>query len=468
MELYCTHPSCPKPQNSFPALDDTDTLKTVRQQFCMACGMPLILEGRYLTTKILGEGGFGTAFLGRDRLTPRMRQCAIKQFKPAVMMNPEQLNIARDLFHREAEILEQLGSEHPQIPNLFAFFDMPAPNKMTGGDDRFFYLVQEFIEGENLEQELQRRGKFTEAEILEVLTEILKVLEFIHGHNVIHRDIKPSNIMRHTNGRLYLLDFGAIKNVAKPGSTIIYSQGYAPPEQFRGQQVFFASDLYALAATCVVLLTNETHDNLFDTARDRWQWEKYAQVSDHTKEILNKLLQNAPFDRFQTVQETLLALEGQVPVGLPPTFMPQKNTSKSIPTEISLPPDQSQYSPSNIPVTKTVGDVPLHQLPLPAYLGNASFVGWQSGLLAIASNQMGLPAPLVVLVGAIALVYLQWQRLLNKLTMIAVAVVSGVVILVLAKLDFVSFAAMTIGGVITTIATAILFRLIYRLLSGFN
>jgi serine/threonine protein kinase len=473
MELYCTHPSCPKPQNSFPALDDTDTLKTVRQQFCMACGMPLILEGRYLTTKILGEGGFGTAFLGRDRLTPRMRQCAIKQFKPAVMMNPEQLNIARELFHREAEILEQLGSEHPQIPNLFAFFDLPAPNKMTGGDDRFFYLVQEFIEGENLEQELQRRGKFTEAEILEVLTEILKVLEFIHGHNVIHRDIKPSNIMRHTNGRLYLLDFGAIKNVAKPGSTIIYSQGYAPPEQFRGQQVFFASDLYALAATCVVLLTNETHENLFDTARDRWQWENYAQVSDPTKAILNKLLQNAPFDRFQTVQETLLALEGKVPVGLPvelpPTEMPQK--PPSIPTEISLPPEQSQYSPLHVPVTMPVGGngyVPLHQLPLPAYLGHASFVGWQSGLLAIASNQMGLPAPLVVLVGAVALVYLQWQRLLNKLTMIAVAAISGVVVLFLAKLDFVSFAAMAIGGVITTIATAILFRLIYRLLSGFN
>jgi serine/threonine protein kinase len=474
MELYCTHPNCPKPHNQFPALDDPETLKTVRQQFCMACGMPLILEGRYLTLKILGEGGFGTAFLGRDRLTPRMRQCAIKQFKPAVMMNPEQLNIARNLFHREAEILEQLGSEHPQIPNLFAFFDIPAPNKMTGGDDRFFYLVQEFIEGENLEQELHRRGRFTEADILEIMTEMLNILEFIHGHNVIHRDIKPSNIMRHTNGRLYLLDFGAIKNVAKPGSTIIYSQGYAPPEQFRGQQVFFASDIYALAATCVVLLTNESHENLFDSARDRWQWESYAQVSPHLKTVLTKMLQNAPFDRFQTVEETRQALAGNIPIvlpnELPPTEMPI-STPSAAPTEISLeaaPHPTVAFDPFAVPATKTIGRVPLHQLPLPEYLGHASFVGWQSGLLAMLANHFSLPAPVIVLLGAVTLVYFQWQRLLNKLTMAGIAAISGVAMLLLAKLDVTLLAVMAIGGVFTTIATAILFRLIYRLLSGFN
>jgi serine/threonine protein kinase len=489
MELYCTHPSCLKPQNSFPSLDDADTLKTVRQQFCMSCGMPLILEGRYMTTKVLGEGGFGTAYLGRDRLTPRMRQCAIKQFKPAVIMNPEQLNVAQELFHREAEILEQLGSEHAQIPNLFAFFDIPAPNRMTGVDDRFFYLVQEFIDGENLEQELHRRGKFSEAEILEVLTEMLKILEFVHSYNVIHRDIKPSNIMRHVQGRLYLLDFGAIKNIAKPGSTIIYSQGYAPPEQFRGQQVFFASDLYALAATCVVLLTNESHENLFDTVRDRWQWENFAQVSDLTRDVLNKMLQSAPFDRFQSVQETLAALAGTTPIsGVPPTVLPTASATPNVtvaPTEISAVPVSSPvslpipvsaptpvgsniYDPSATPVTQTNRLPPLHQLPLPAYLGYASFVGWQSGLLAILANNFGLPAPVVVFLGAVLLVYLQWQRLLSNVIMAGVAGVSGILVLVLAKLDFVSFAAFSIGGVVTTIAAAILFRLIYRLLSGFN
>jgi serine/threonine protein kinase len=476
MELYCTHPSCPKPQNSFPSLDDPETLKAVKQQFCMACGMQLILEGRYLTTKVLGEGGFGTAFLGRDRLTPRMRQCAIKQFKPAMIMTPQQLNMARDLFHREAEILEQLGSEHPQIPNLFAFFDLPAPNKATGVDDRFFYLVQEFVAGENLEQELHRRGCFNEADILKVLTEMLNILEFIHSHNVIHRDIKPSNIMRHTNGRLYLLDFGAIKNIAKPGSTIIYSPGYAPPEQFRGQQVFFASDLYALAATCVVLLTNETHENLFDTVRDRWQWENYAQISDRTTAVLNKMLQNAPFDRFQSVQETRLALSSSQPIAMPTPLPGTTGTPlpANIPTAISaevspaqIPAAQS-FAPTKIPTTKTIDRTPLHQLPLPEYLGHAGFVGSQSGLLALISNQLSLPTPLLVMLGTVALVYLQWQRLLNKLTMAGLAAVVSIIALVLAKLDLFSFAFAAIGGVMTAITTAILFRLTYRLLSGFN
>jgi serine/threonine protein kinase len=485
MELYCTHPSCPKPQNIFPSLDDPEILRTVKQQFCMSCGMPLILEGRYLTTKILGEGGFGTAYLGRDRLTPRMRQCAIKQFKPAMVMTPQQLTMARDLFHREAEILEQLGSEHPQIPNLFAFFDLPAPNANTGVDDRFFYLVQEYVEGENLEQEMFRRGRFSEADIIEIMTEMLNILEFIHSHNVIHRDIKPSNIMRHINGRLYLLDFGAIKNIAKPGSTIIYSQGYAPPEQLRGQQVFFASDLYALAATCVVLLTNESHENLFDTVRDRWQWENYAQVSDRTTAVLNKMLQNAPFDRFQSVAETREALTGKQAISLPlPTIIPPDPTVSPAPANLPTAISAGVYgTPSNpvtpistarvfepeaTPLTKNNRHLLLHQLPLPEYVGRAGFVGWQSGLIGVVSNQLSLPTPMLVLLGAVVFIYLQWQRLLSKITMVAVASVSAVIALVLAKLDFVSFTATAIGGVITAITTAILFRLIYRLLSGFN
>jgi serine/threonine protein kinase len=446
MELYCTHPSCPKPQNVFPSLDDPETLKTVKQQFCMSCGMPLILEGRYLTTKILGEGGFGTAYLGRDRLTPKMRQCAIKQFKPSMAMTPQQLTVARDLFHREAEILEQIGSEHPQIPNLFAFFDLPAPNIATGVDERFFYLVQEFVEGENLQQEMLRRGRFSEADIIEILTEMLNILEFIHSHNVIHRDIKPANIMRHTNGRLYLLDFGAIKDITKSDPTvIIYSLGYAPPEQMLGRQVFFSSDLYALAATCVFLLTNEKYSNLFDEVHG-WQWEKYTQISDHITAVLNKMLQNAPHDRFQSVAEVRKALI----------------SNQSIPLQKKIPP--SPTPPISIPKHR----LPFHRLPLPEYIGQMGFIGWQTSLIGIISNQLSLPTFIPVVLTVVTLVYFQSQRPLNKITMIGVAAVSGLVALVLVKLDFVSFTATAIGGTIAVIATAILFRLVYRILSSLN
>jgi serine/threonine protein kinase len=274
MELHCTRPGCPRPENFFTDLDNTATLQTAQQKYCTACGMPLILVGRYLPSKLLGKGGFGAAFLARDRYTPGMRQCVVKHFQPSGDLSPQQLEIAQKLFEREAEVLEQLGRRHPQIPDLFAFFPLSVPSLQRGKEDQFFYLVQEFIDGKDLENELARRGKYSEAEVLEVLREILKVLKFVHDHHSIHRDIKPSNIMRDRTGRLYLLDFGAVKQVTKaaPGtpagrSTGIYSMGFAPPEQMAGSQVYPSTDLYALAVTIVTLLTGKEAGELYDSYR---------------------------------------------------------------------------------------------------------------------------------------------------------------------------------------------------------
>jgi hypothetical protein len=73
MEVYCTRPRCPSPQNHFSDLDDITTLRTAQQKYCTSCGMPLMLDGRYVPTKLLGRGGFGSAFLARDRRIPGMR-----------------------------------------------------------------------------------------------------------------------------------------------------------------------------------------------------------------------------------------------------------------------------------------------------------------------------------------------------------------------------------------------------------
>ena len=100
MEVYCTRSGCPRPQNYFGDLENSATLKTVQQKYCTTCGMPLILVGRYLPLKLLGQGGFGAAFLARDRYTPRMRSCVVKQFKPAGDLTPAQLEIAQQLFER--------------------------------------------------------------------------------------------------------------------------------------------------------------------------------------------------------------------------------------------------------------------------------------------------------------------------------------------------------------------------------
>ncbi|MEM9925441.1 MAG: serine/threonine-protein kinase, partial [Cyanobacteria bacterium P01_D01_bin.50] len=316
MEIYCTRPQCPRPQNHFVDLDNSATLRTAQQKYCTTCGMPLILAGRYLPIKLLGRGGFGAAFLSRDRYTPGMRKCVVKQFLPAGDLSPNQLQIAEDLFEREAVVLEEIGSQHEQIPDLFAFFPVIIPGLEENKQDQFFYLVQEYIDGENLEEELVRRGKFSESEVLLVLRSILRVLQFVHSKGIIHRDIKPSNIMRNRDGKLFLLDFGAVKHVtnspngAGNSSTGIYSLGFAPPEQMSGGKVFPSTDLYALAVTIILLLTGEKDaTELFDAYTNQLRWLDLANVSSHLGKILDKMLSNAPLDRFKSASQVLEALD---------------------------------------------------------------------------------------------------------------------------------------------------------------
>lgn len=153
MEIYCTRPGCPRPVNVFTDLDDNNLLKTVQQKYCTTCGMPLILIGRYLPSKLLGKGGFGAAFLARDRYTPAMRPCVVKLFQPAGDLTPQQMQVAQQLFEREGIVLEELGNAHPQIPDLLAFFPLEASSLQGNKQETYFYLVQEFIDGINLEEE---------------------------------------------------------------------------------------------------------------------------------------------------------------------------------------------------------------------------------------------------------------------------------------------------------------------------
>ena len=124
------------------------------------------------------------------------------QFLPATNLSPTQRKLAQDLFEREAVVLEEIGSQHDQIPNLFAFFPVMAAGLQSQQQEQFFYLVQEYIDGENLEEELVRRGEFSESEILFVMRSILPVLQFVHDKNIIHRDIKSDNILLGMNGEV--------------------------------------------------------------------------------------------------------------------------------------------------------------------------------------------------------------------------------------------------------------------------
>ena len=129
----------------------------------------------------------------------------IKQLRPTTEV-PNLLEMARDLFQREANILGKIGN-HPQLPRLLDYFEMAQE----------FYLVQEYVRGATLQKEVKQRGPFTEAGVKQFLTEILPVVQYIHSHKIIHRDIKPANLIRREEDKqLVMIDFGAVKDKVNP------------------------------------------------------------------------------------------------------------------------------------------------------------------------------------------------------------------------------------------------------------
>ncbi len=286
---------------------DCLTVNSPEAQVCQDCGTKLLLVDRYRAIKMLGQGGFGRTFLAVDEFRPSKPRCVIKQFLPCVK-GKKGLEKAAELFAQEAVRLDQLG-QHDQIPELLAFFSQ----------EEHQYLIQEFIDGENLAQELERKGVFNEEQIKEVLNDMLSVLEFVHANQVIHRDIKPENIIRRSGDRkLVLVDFGAAKATEgvdlKVTGTIIGSVAYVAPEQAVGKTTF-ASDLYSLGATCLHLLTNIEPTDLFDVTEGEWMWREYLEDNDISYElsrVLDKLVEGATRRRFESVKEVLAALDSGV------------------------------------------------------------------------------------------------------------------------------------------------------------
>ena len=452
MEVFCTRPHCQHPQNHFPDLDDIKTLKTVPQKFCTNCGMPLILRDRYLQIKLLARGGFGAAFLAIDRDTPRMRQCVVKQFQPSGNLTEEALEKSRILFTQEAGVLEEIGNEHQQIPKLFAFFTITVPNLKINKSEQFFYLVQEYISGQTLEEELAKQGNFSELKILKILREILPVLQFIHDKGIIHRDIKPSNIIRHYDGRLFLLDFGAVKLIANTSSssTGIYSLGFAPPEQMQGNQVFPSTDLYALAVTLITLLTGKEANKLFDAYTNQWQWRSQISVNPRLAAILDKMLLSAANQRFQSAQEVLESLfpAPSAQTALPPTQPP------------NLQPPQ--------PIKSVQPAFTIWEL-----LAGAAFSGFEAALIAIALFSLVKNPIITLTVAAVilnGLIFAQTKRWLEKFDLLIIPAVSFAIIFFIpflrSNIAIEQVIILAIVAALISISVTALFRLVYKLMSS--
>jgi serine/threonine-protein kinase len=297
---YCLNPVCPGPDN--PA--DTE--------LCQTCGCKLSLRDRYRATRVLGQGGFGATFLAKDESLPGRPTCVIKQLRPAVT-TPDVLQMARELFEREAATLAKIG-DHPQIPRLLDYFAL----------DQEFYLVQQYVSGFTLQQEVRRSGALDEEQVKRVLSEVLSILHYIHNHQVIHRDIKSANIIRRElDSKLVLIDFGAVKDQVSQTVTAsedeaftafaVGTSGYAPPEQMAMRPVY-ASDVYALGVTCVYLLTGKSPRELgYDSRTGELQWRDRVRISDPFANVIGKMLEASVYHRYQSVSEVLQALEDLKP-----------------------------------------------------------------------------------------------------------------------------------------------------------
>ncbi len=294
---YCLNPVCPHPEN------------LIHTESCQACGHKLLLNDRFRILHALGQGGFGATFLARNEKLPGQPNCVIKQLRPTATA-PHILQMARDLFEREACTLGKIGN-HPQIPQLLDYFEA----------NREFYLVQEYVSGATLQQEVKREGTFGELKIKVFLSELLPILQYVHSHQVIHRDIKPANLIRRSHDcKLVLIDFGAVKNQVSDVNASLSEQtaltsyaigtpGFAPPEQMAMRPVY-ASDLYALGVTCIYLLTGKSPKDLdYDPATGELVWQKQVQVSDHFAKVLRKMLDVSVRHRYQSANEILRDLD---------------------------------------------------------------------------------------------------------------------------------------------------------------
>jgi len=273
-----------------------------------------VVHGRYEVIEELGRGGFGITYTAYDNQ---------QSFRPIVVL--KQIRILQSESNqeeRDTDYLERLrleantlrNLEHPHIPKFFDSFE----------EDNYYYIVQEYIEGHNLRKEIFRGEPIKEDQALIILRTMLEILEFVHSNNIIHRDIKPANIIRrHSDNKLFLIDFGAVKEIAtetnisgKHLTKAIISRGYSPAEQLAGQPKL-NSDIYALGMMLMQAVTGFSINAICDAQRIprrddncNYIWQQDApDISLEVKEIISKMIKYNFNNRYQNIAEIRKDLE---------------------------------------------------------------------------------------------------------------------------------------------------------------
>lgn len=268
-----------------------------------------ILRDRYQIIAKLGQGGFATTYTASDALgSPGNPVCVVKEIPPPQSSDPEVFQAAQKQFEREAKALKYLD-ECPRVPKLIDRFQ----------ENGKFYLIQEYIEGEPLSKELGGGKKLDEQQVIDLLRDILEVLDCAHSRGIIHRDIKPSNLIRRKDGKIAVIDFGAVKAIGSltfEGDQItqtraIGTEGYMPAEQCKNQPRY-NSDIYAAAIVGIQAIAGlDIEDFWHDSKTCELVWyystpdRPLPPISDNLKQILNKMVRYNFKDRYQSAAEVL-------------------------------------------------------------------------------------------------------------------------------------------------------------------
>jgi len=352
----------------------------------------ITLNNHYRIVRELGHGGFGRTYLAED--AHRFNEpCVLKEFAPQVQ-GSYALQKSEELFEREAGVLYKL--QHNQIPRFRELF------RVSISDRGYLFLVQDYVPGQTyrfLLDARKRQGlRFIEAEINQLLIQILPVLEYIHSLGVLHRDISPDNlILRSSDGMPVLIDFGGVKQVAATveslfaeangtpaPATRIGKLGYAPVEQMQMGIVSPHSDLYALAATVLVLLTGKEPHQLLDTQTLHWNWRAECSLSPNLSLVLDKMLAQQPSQRYSSAREVMLALSGNPPLQPPlppaPDFGPTQPPDLS-PIPVPAPAPKLPGTPVRVAAIGNQQKMPAWKMVLfvVVVLSSMGAIGWLAG-----------------------------------------------------------------------------------------